>query len=82
MAETYEQQRRRILLANPQTEVAYYDLAYLFGYKPESWDGMWKLRAHRPIIQLTRNWAIAAEVAGMGRKRQKIRYRLVRARDI
>lgn len=82
MTETYEEQKRRILLANPDTDSGYYDTAVLFGYAPESWDGMWKLHPRVPIIQLSRNWAIAFEATGrIVRNREVFRPRLVRAID-
>ena len=59
--ETYAERKRRILLANPTAPAASYDLAVLFGYEPESWDGMWKLHPTWPIIRLSKNWAIALE---------------------
>lgn len=62
MTETVKQQRTRILLNSPQTSVHDYDSALALGYKPESWDGMWKLPADWPVIWLTRNWAIVREV--------------------
>lgn len=87
--ETHEMRRARICIQRG-TSFLDFDLAYLFGYEPESWDGMWKLRRNRPIIQLSKNWAIAAEVVEQPGThtcertrtgRQKIRYRLVKARD-
>ncbi|WP_308491027.1 hypothetical protein [Microbacterium terrisoli] len=84
MSETYAERRERI--CQPVGTAFYdYDMAYLFGYEPESWDGMYKLRAHWPIIRLSKRWAIAAEVVGMrvdrrGRQVQRIHYRLVKAR--
>jgi hypothetical protein len=61
--ETSEQRRTRILTESPETHPTVYDLAVLFGYEPESWDGMWKIPAYEyPIFQLSRNWAVVAEV--------------------
>ena len=41
--ETAEEQRARVLAADPRTYFVDYDLAVDLGYVPESWDGMWKL---------------------------------------
>lgn len=88
--ETAQQRRTRLLVASPETSPTQYDLAVLFGYAPESWDGMWKLPAGHPILPISRNWAIVAEVVTVPgshvarrtrRGRQKLRYRLVRAVD-
>lgn len=61
-AESYTEQRTRILRAFPETSPFDFDSAVILGYPPESWDGMWKLPARWPIIWLTRNWAIVREV--------------------
>ena len=79
MDETYAERRLRILLMNPGANASDYDTCVLFGYGPESWDGMWKLHARVPIIQISRNWAIALEY-----RTPQSRYwwpRLVRAVD-
>lgn len=80
--ETPAQQRDRIIRENlhyPDFRISDYDDALALGYQPESWDGMWKLRARNPIIWLTRRTALCAEAVGITRRgRQRIRYRLRR----
>lgn len=61
--ETPRQQRTRILQENLLLSPKQYDLAIIFGYPPESWDGMYLLAdVDRPIRRISRNWAIAREV--------------------
>lgn len=61
--ETPREQRQRILQENLLLSPSQYDLAIIFGYEPESWDGMYRLAdVDYPILQLTRNWALAREV--------------------
>lgn len=81
MSETPEQQKRRILLENPEMDSSYYDTCIDFGYMPESFEGMWKLHAKVPIVRLSKNWAIAIEATGrIRRNREVFRPRLVRAK--
>lgn len=90
MQESPEQRRTRILVGSPETSPRQYDLAVIFGYAPESWDGMWKLPPGHPILPLSRNWALVTEIVTVPgsnvarrtwRGKQKRRIRLVRARD-
>lgn len=81
MTETPQQQKRRILLENPEMDASYYDTCIDFGYMPESFDGMWKLHMKVPIVRLSKNWAIAIEVTGQTRRNREVfRPRLVRAK--
>ena len=61
--ETPREQRQRILQENLLLSPMQYDLAIIFGYEPESWDGMYRLAdVDSPILQLARDWALAREV--------------------
>lgn len=90
-AETPAQQRARILRAHPETSPNQYDLALLFGYRPESFDGMWKLPEGHPVLPVSRNWAVVTEVvtkrgSNVARRwpwgRRVFRFRLKRALDV
>ena len=87
MIETSEEQRTRILGDNLDTSSRDYDSALLLGYRAESWDGMWKLPLRHPILWISNNWAIVAEVVQGNnhvgirnwRGKVKVRYRFKKA---
>ena len=72
----------------PAAEQSNYNSALALGYAPNSWTGMWKLRQNMPIIWISKNWAITAEVVEGAnhvgvrnwRNKIKIRYRLKKRR--